>query len=139
MRTQRYAVRPIGDQRRTASLEDLRARRRKVDYFQKKYAPMRRGIVPHPAYIDESNVEKVRGFAFVFLCMYGRPGKEAVARYRVAHGLKFAGGRRRPRRHTRIVKFPFRPAHVGPRQLGRKADGGSLPRRDAVSADRKTA
>lgn len=72
-----------------ASLEDLRARQRKVDYFQRKYAPMRRGIVPHPVYVDESNVDELRGFDFVFLCMDGRPGKEAVVRKLEEFGVPF--------------------------------------------------
>ena len=63
-----------------ASVEDLRARQRKVEYYQATYAPMRRGVVPHPVYIDETNVEELRDFDFVFLCMDGRPGQEGVVR-----------------------------------------------------------
>ncbi|HUF72863.1 MAG TPA: ThiF family adenylyltransferase [Gammaproteobacteria bacterium] len=72
-----------------ASADELRARLRKVDYYQAKYAPMRRGIVPHPVYVDESNVEELRGFDFVFLCMDGRPGKEAVIRKLEEFGVPF--------------------------------------------------
>jgi hypothetical protein len=72
-----------------ASIEDLRAHLRKVDYYQAKYAPMRKGIVPHPVYVDESNVEELRGFDFVFLCMDGRPGKEAVVRKLEELGVPF--------------------------------------------------
>ena len=65
-----------------ASVEDLRARQRKVEYYQATYAPMRRGVgvVPHPVYIDETNVEELRDFDFVFRCMDGRPGQEGVVR-----------------------------------------------------------
>lgn len=72
-----------------ASADELRARMRKVDYYQAKYAPMRRGIVPHPVYVDETNVEELRGFDFVFLCMDGRPGKEAVIRKLEEFGVPF--------------------------------------------------
>lgn len=72
-----------------ASVEELRARQRKVDYYQGKYAPMRRGIVPHPVYVDETNVHELRGFDFVFLCMDGRPGKEAVIRKLEEFGVPF--------------------------------------------------
>ena len=72
-----------------ASAQDLRARQHKVDYFLSKYAPMRRGIVPHPVYVDESNVEDLCGFDFVFLCMDGRPGKEAVIRKLEEFGVPF--------------------------------------------------
>lgn len=72
-----------------ASVEDLHARQRKVDYFQAKYEPMRRGIVPHAVYIEESNVDELRGFDFVFLNMDGRPGKEGVVRRLEELGLPF--------------------------------------------------
>lgn len=72
-----------------ASIEDLRARQRKVHYFQAKYAPMRRGIVPHPIYVDESNVEELKDFDFAFLCMDGRPGKEGVVRKLEEFGVPF--------------------------------------------------
>lgn len=72
-----------------ASIEELRARLHKVEYYKQKYAPMRRGIVPHPVYVDETNVEEIQGFNFVFLCMDGRPGKEAVIRKLEEMGLPF--------------------------------------------------
>ncbi len=52
-----------------ASIETLRAAPYKVAYLKEQYDCMRRGIVAHPAYIDESNVEQLRGADFVFLCI----------------------------------------------------------------------
>jgi len=62
------------------TIEQLRERLYKVDYFRDRYSAMHRGIVPHPVYVDESNVHELKDFDFVFLCMDGRPGKEAVIR-----------------------------------------------------------
>lgn len=72
-----------------ASLDELRARLRKVEYYTARYSPMHRGIVPHPYHIDESNVEELRDFDFVFLCMDGNPSKKAVIRKLEEFGIPF--------------------------------------------------
>lgn len=41
----------------------------KVDYFAAMYSAMRRGIEPHRVRIDESNVGRLLGFDFVFICV----------------------------------------------------------------------
>jgi len=52
-----------------ASGEDLGAKHPKATYFKNLYAKMHRGIIDHPVYIDSDNVEELRGFDFVFLCL----------------------------------------------------------------------
>ena len=62
-----------------ASGDDLRAKLPKATYFKNLYSKMRRGIVNHPAYLDASNVEELRGMDFVFLCLdKGAPKKLIV-------------------------------------------------------------
>jgi hypothetical protein len=51
------------------SLEELRAKPKKVAYLKDAYSKMRQGIVAHDCYIDESNVELLRDMDFVFLCI----------------------------------------------------------------------
>ena len=63
-----------------ATVEELRERLPKVDYFQRRYAGMHRGIVPHAVNVDEGNVGELRGFDFVFLTMDANPSKEAIIR-----------------------------------------------------------
>src|SRR5690606_25704778 len=72
-----------------ASIEELRARMHKVAYYKQKYAPMRRGIVELPVYIDETNVEEIQAFDVVLLCIDARPGMEAVIRKLEEMGLPF--------------------------------------------------
>lgn len=72
-----------------ASIDELRERLRKVDYFHARYSPMHRGIVPHAVYVDETNVAELREFDFVFLCIDARPGKEAVIRKLEEFGIPF--------------------------------------------------
>jgi len=71
------------------TVEELRARQRKVDYFHGRYSPMHRCIVPHPVHVDESNVEELRDCDFVFVCMDGNPGKETVIRKLEEFGVPF--------------------------------------------------
>ena len=52
-----------------ASIEDLRGKLKKVDYFHQAYARMHRHIFPHSYYIDETNADELRGMDFVFLCL----------------------------------------------------------------------
>ena len=42
------------------SADELRALPYKVDYFEKIYSKMRRGIVPHAYHLDASNVAQLR-------------------------------------------------------------------------------
>src|SRR5580692_3189985 len=51
------------------SVEDLRSRPTKVGYFHSIYSRMRRGVVPHDYYIDDSNAEELQGYDFVFLSL----------------------------------------------------------------------
>lgn len=72
-----------------ASVEELRQRLKKVDYFHARYSQMHRGIVPHPVFVDGSNVDELQDFDFVFLCMDANPAKEAIIRKLEAFGVPF--------------------------------------------------
>jgi hypothetical protein len=71
------------------SLEQLNEQQSKVIYFRDIYAKMRRGIVPHPYYIDASNVEELRGMDFVFLCVDGRGEKRQIVERLQEWGIPF--------------------------------------------------
>lgn len=61
-----------------ASLEQLIAQPKKVDYLKALYEPMRTGIVAHPVRIDASNVASLTGMRFVFMAFDGGPAKAAL-------------------------------------------------------------
>lgn len=61
-----------------ASLEELHAQPTKVGYLAALYGKMRRGIVPHEVFIDETNVDELVGYDFVFLCMDSGPAKRLI-------------------------------------------------------------
>jgi len=52
-----------------ATLEELIAVPKKVAYLAGRYAPMRKNIVPHPVFIDETNVTELDDMDFVFICV----------------------------------------------------------------------
>lgn len=51
------------------SKETLAAKPQKVAYLYDVYSKMHRGIVAHDYFVDESNVDELRGMDFVFLCL----------------------------------------------------------------------
>ncbi|MEA2495993.1 MAG: hypothetical protein QOJ29_3904, partial [Thermoleophilaceae bacterium] len=63
------------------SIEDLRDKPTKVEYFQQRYAKMRRSIVAHVEYVDETNIESLREMDFVFLCLDDGPARRLVAEH----------------------------------------------------------
>jgi hypothetical protein len=51
------------------SLEELSAHPKKVDYFHGVYSKMRRSVVAHAEMVTSTNVEQLKGFDYVFLCV----------------------------------------------------------------------
>ena len=49
-----------------------------TDYFHAKYDPMRRGIIPHAVYIDESNVAELLEMHTVFVCADSGPTRKLI-------------------------------------------------------------
>lgn len=52
-----------------ASLEILQETPNKVDYFYSIYDQMRKGIVTHPYHLDETNIDELNDFDFVFVAV----------------------------------------------------------------------
>src|SRR4029077_11734864 len=50
-----------------ASLEELVAKPKKVEYSHQHYSRMHRGLVPHAYGLDATNAAELQGMAFVFL------------------------------------------------------------------------
>jgi hypothetical protein len=72
-----------------ASVQDLDAVLTKVEYYQRKYEVMRRGIVPHPVHVDESNIDELRAMTFVFLAMDAGPAKKFIVQKLEEFGTPF--------------------------------------------------
>jgi hypothetical protein len=64
-----------------AAKSQLAARPKKVEYLKAIYSNMHRGIVPHAARVDASNIDQVTDKDFVFLCLdAGEPKRLLVER-----------------------------------------------------------
>ncbi len=60
------------------SVEELREKLAKVEYFRRLYSKMRRGIIAHPYCVTEGNVHELKQLDFVFLSMDGGPAKQFI-------------------------------------------------------------
>jgi len=72
-----------------ATLEDLTAGKKKVDYYAERYSFMRHGIVPHPVNITAENAHELLDANFVFLAMDSGPDKKAIIDTLTANGISF--------------------------------------------------
>ena len=71
------------------SCDDLMAKLPKATYFKNLYSRMHRGIVDHPVYVDAANVEELRGFDFVFLCLDKGSAKKPIVERLEAFNVPF--------------------------------------------------
>lgn len=60
-----------------------------MQYYAQMYAPMRRAIVPHEQYIDETTVEDLRHMTFVFLSLDNAETKKMIVARLEAWSIPF--------------------------------------------------
>ena len=72
-----------------ASIDQLRERLLKVDYFASIYQSMHRGIVSHGEYITPDNVDALRGHDMVFICIDDNEPKTTIISALEAYDSKF--------------------------------------------------
>jgi len=72
-----------------ASLETLNRKLKKVDYFREVYDPFRSGIVCHPYHLNESNVDELAGFDFVFVSVDDGISRGLICKYLQDNGIPF--------------------------------------------------
>lgn len=72
-----------------ASVTDLERRLSKVAYFRERYGVLHRGIVAHEVRVDETNVEDLRSFTFVFICIDSGPSRRMLVERLEDMGVPF--------------------------------------------------
>jgi len=72
-----------------ASLEDLRARPYKVDYFHDLYDRMHTGITTEPAYVTDENLHLLFDATFVFLAMDDATMKPVIINHLAARSIAY--------------------------------------------------
>ncbi|TRZ70007.1 MAG: ThiF family adenylyltransferase [Rhodocyclaceae bacterium] len=71
------------------SKDELRAKPMKVTYYRDLYSKMRRGIIPHEAFISPSNVHELAALDFVFVCVDKGSVKKLITDTLRAAGVGF--------------------------------------------------
>lgn len=71
------------------SIDELRAKPKKVAYLAAVYEKMRRGIHVHDHFLDGSTAEALRGLDFVFLCLDSGAAKKAIVMALMEFGIPF--------------------------------------------------
>ncbi|MGI8516101.1 MAG: ThiF family adenylyltransferase [Acidimicrobiia bacterium] len=64
-----------------ASKAELQVRMKKVVYYASRYAPMRRGIVPHDQDINPANIDQLAGMDFVFVAVDNNAARRMLVDY----------------------------------------------------------
>jgi hypothetical protein len=71
------------------SLDDLGRKQQKVDYLVGIYARMRKKIIPHDFFIDETTIEHLKEMSFVFICIDKGTGKRLIVERLEEWGIPF--------------------------------------------------
>jgi molybdopterin/thiamine biosynthesis adenylyltransferase len=72
-----------------ATADTLGQKLPKVAYYAQVYDVMRRGIVSHPEYLTEKNIEDLAGFDFAFICVDKGPARRLISDFLQAHAIPF--------------------------------------------------
>ncbi|MFA7201479.1 MAG: ThiF family adenylyltransferase [Candidatus Paceibacterota bacterium] len=71
------------------SLEKLRERKKKVDYFAEVYSRMHKGIIPHAEFISSENINQLLDSHFVFLAIDGSQIKKELIEFCMNNKIPF--------------------------------------------------
>jgi molybdopterin/thiamine biosynthesis adenylyltransferase len=71
------------------SIETLQRQLNKADHFAEMYECMRMGVVSHPYYIDEGNIQDLACFDFVFVSVDDGPSRKLICEYLQNNGVPF--------------------------------------------------
>lgn len=72
-----------------ASIDELKMKLTKVAYLESIYAKMRRGLVIHELYMDNSTSNKLTGLDFIFLCLDRGTDKKEIVTTLLTLGIPF--------------------------------------------------
>lgn len=72
-----------------ASIEDLRKKSKKVDYYAEIYSKMRTGIFPYPFNISEENISFLNSLTFVFICVDSNIARSMLIKKLLELGIPF--------------------------------------------------
>ena len=71
------------------SAETLRSRPMKADHYAAIYDTFRKGVVPHPYFVTETNLAELGELDFIFICIDKGSAKEKIVNHLEATGKSF--------------------------------------------------
>jgi hypothetical protein len=71
------------------NVDELQQKPSKVSYLKNKYEQLRKGIVAHEVFLDETNVNLLEGHDFVFLALDEAEPKKIIIDYLLNSGIPF--------------------------------------------------
>src|SRR5438445_6875129 len=71
------------------SFDDLSKKITKVEWFSEIYSRMRRKIIPHSQFIDESNIAELNSMNVVFLCVDKGETRQIIVKYLIENNIPF--------------------------------------------------
>jgi hypothetical protein len=71
------------------SVESLRERLKKVEYYAAAFAPLRKGLIAHPLFITVQNLAELDSLDFVFLCIDRGSAKRSIVEHLEAKDKSF--------------------------------------------------
>ncbi len=72
-----------------ASVETLKERMKKVDYYTSVYSRLRRGIKPFSEKITETNIDLLKDLSYVFICIDSNRAKSFIISKLIEFGVAF--------------------------------------------------
>jgi hypothetical protein len=116
-----------------ATLEQLEAKPKKVDYYTMMYSGMRRsGIVPHPYHMTEEHLPELAEMQFIFMAFDGGPDKRAVMDFLVANNISFIDVGLGLTEHDGTIGGTVRTSIVTPDNAADASDNNHIPNTAAV-------
>jgi len=71
------------------SLDDLSKNITKAEWFAETYSKMRRNIIPHSQFVDESNISELNSMDMVFICVDKGGVREILIQYFIENKITF--------------------------------------------------
>lgn len=71
------------------SIEDLKKNTTKAEWFSEIYSKMRRKIIPHPYFVDDSNLSELKSMNTVFICVDKGKTREMLVKYFLENNITF--------------------------------------------------
>lgn len=71
------------------SLEELKDKSNKAEYFKDRYSKMKKGIIAHSYRISAANIDELKNLSFVFICIDSGEGKKNIIENLEDFGISF--------------------------------------------------